>query len=105
MAWAAVAVSWPGPGAMWRYTPTAAGESDATNPGLSRSREGTSYTSCNLTGARRSSERSWADCVHKPVRGPDRAARRAVAQGAQSPGHRLAPIVEELQARGTSLAE
>ena len=35
---------WPGPDALWRYTPTAAGESDAMNPKTSLSREGTSYT-------------------------------------------------------------
>ena len=49
------------PGALWRYAPTAAGESDATNPEPSPNREGGSYTCWNWTGTPRSSERSWAD--------------------------------------------
>ncbi|GAB2940408.1 hypothetical protein GCM10027280_31080 [Micromonospora polyrhachis] len=62
MAGAAVAASWQGPGALWRYTPTAAGESDATNPEPNPNQEGGSYACWNWTGTPLSSERPWADC-------------------------------------------
>jgi hypothetical protein len=67
MAEAAVAASWQNPDALWRYAPTAAGESDATNPEPSPNREGTSYTCRNWTGTPWSSERSWADYLDRDV--------------------------------------